>query len=229
MSNRVNRVEYQEKLKSLHEEIILMGAEVEKQIHYATTALLEQDSTLARKVIAGDDEIDNAERQIHHSCVLLIARQQPVASDLRDLTANMRLISDLERVADHAEDISRDVLIMNDEGWTLTIPHDIVCLAELCQRILHGALNSYVSRDLALAEQTIMMKARIGDLYNKIKNYLIHQMELDPKAAPGLANMLLIAKNLERASAHAQNIAEWVVYYVSGEYVKEVRILEEEI
>ena len=217
----MSRIEYQAELKSLHNDIITMGSRVEEQFQSSIQALLELDPERARAVIAGDDEIDRAEQEIHHACVLLIARQQPVASDLRDLTANMRLITDLERIADHAEDISQLLLELTELGNQVMIPHDFVTMTSHAQRILREALNAYVTRQLPDAELAIAAKADVSNLYQKLKAYLTRQMQLDAEAAPSLVNLLLIAADLERAAAHAQNVAEWVIYFVSGQYARD--------
>lgn len=221
------RLSYQQELKELHKSMIRMGSDVEEAIHNAITSLTENDIELASKVIDKDDEIDALEHQINQDCILLIARQQPVARDLREITSNMKLITDLERIADHAEDIAEHVIYMHEKSFQVTVPHDVVKLATHTQRMIHAALDAYVESDLAKAKQVVMMDIRINALYNKLKKYFVRQMKLDPNTAPEMVEMLLICKHLERVGDHAQNVAEWIVYYIEGEYASFSEIKKE--
>ncbi|MGI6090884.1 MAG: phosphate signaling complex protein PhoU [Saccharofermentanales bacterium] len=220
-----SRQEFQNEIRYLHEQIIRMGAAVEKALTLATDALFLEDSELAKQVIAGDDLIDEQEREIDRQCVRLIALQQPVARDLRDVTSNLKLITDLERVADHAVEISGYALNLQEMGNTITIPPDLIRLAELTRQILRAALDSYVSRDKTKAALTIQMEQPIDEIYQKVTSGLIEQMKNKSGAMNILAELLLVSKNFERAAAHAQNVAEWVIYYIDGRHA---HYLEEE-
>ena len=202
-----------------------MGAAVEKALTLATDALFLEDGELAKQVIAGDDLIDEQEREIDRQCVRLIALQQPVARDLRDVTSNLKLITDLERIADHAVEISGYALNLQEMGNTITIPPDLIRLAELTRQILRAALDSYVSRDKTKAALTIQMEQPIDEIYQKVSAGLIEQMKNKSGAMNILAELLLVSKNFERAAAHAQNVAEWVIYYIDGRHA---HYLEEE-
>lgn len=220
-----SRQEFQNEIRYLHEQIIRMGAAVEKALTLATDALFLEDGELAKQVIAGDDLIDEQEREIDRQCVRLIALQQPVARDLRDVTSNLKLITDLERVADHAVEISGYALNLQEMGNTITIPPDLIRLAELTRQILRAALDSYVSRDKTKAALTIQMEQPIDEIYQKVSAGLIEQMKNKNGAMNILAELLLVSKNFERAAAHAQNVAEWVIYYIDGRHA---HYLEEE-
>ncbi|NLK01470.1 MAG: phosphate signaling complex protein PhoU [Clostridiaceae bacterium] len=220
-----SRQEFQNEIRYLHEQIIRMGAAVEKALTLATDALFLEDGELAKQVIAGDDLIDEQEREIDRQCVRLIALQQPVARDLRDVTSNLKLITDLERVADHAVEISGYALNLQEMGNTITIPPDLIRLAELTRQILRAALDSYVSRDKTKAALTIQMEQPIDEIYQKVSAGLIEQMKNKSGAMNILAELLLVSKNFERAAAHAQNVAEWVIYYIDGRHA---HYLEEE-
>lgn len=220
-----SRQEFQNEIRYLHEQIIRMGAAVEKALTLATDALFLEDGELAKQVIAGDDLIDEQEREIDRQCVRLIALQQPVARDLRDVTSNLKLITDLERIADHAVEISGYALNLQEMGNTITIPPDLIRLAELTRQILRAALDSYVSRDKTKAALTIQMEQPIDEIYQKVSAGLIEQMKNKSGAMNILAELLLVSKNFERAAAHAQNVAEWVIYYIDGRHA---HYLEEE-
>lgn len=224
------RKEFQNEIRYLHEQIICMGANVEKALALATDALFTNDSDLARQVIEGDDVIDEQEREIDRQCVRLIALQQPVARDLRDVTSNLKLITDLERIADHTVSISKHSLDFHSRASTAIIPTDLMKLAERTRQILRAALDSYVTRIKSKAEQTIQMEQSINDIYQELMRNLVIQMKSNPDSLEALVELILICKNFERTAAHSQNVAEWVIYYIDGRhanYLEEERNPEE--
>ncbi|HHU07472.1 MAG TPA: phosphate signaling complex protein PhoU [Clostridiaceae bacterium] len=220
------RKEFQNEIRYLHEQIICMGANVEKALTRSTDALFTGDASLAEKVINDDDIIDEQEREIDRQCVRLIALQQPVARDLRDVTSNLKLITDLERIADHAVGIAKHSLDFHARGSTAIIPSDVMKLAEKTRQILRGALDSYVTRDKSKAEQTIQMEQSIYEIYRSLMQDLVIQMKNNPDSLIALVELILICKNFERAAAHSQNVAEWVIYYIDGRHAY---YMEEEI
>ncbi|HHV42869.1 MAG TPA: phosphate signaling complex protein PhoU [Clostridiaceae bacterium] len=226
-----SRQEFQNEIRYLHEQIIRMGAAAERALTLATDALFTADSELAKQVIKDDDLIDEQEREIDRQCVRLIALQQPVARDLRDVTSNLKLITDLERIADHAVEISKHALHLHKLGNAATIPPDLMRLAELTRQILRAALDSYVARDKTKAALTIQMEQPIYEIYTKLFYNIIDQMKDRPEALKVLAELLLVCKNFERAAAHSQNVAEWVIYYIDGRhaayYLEEESLFEE--
>ena len=214
----VARLEFQREISELHQAIIRMGAVVEKSIREAIEALIDLDVDKAKAVIAGDDEVDHMERVIDNHCVEIIARQQPVARDLRDVTSTLKLITDLERIADHASDICERILALCCHEKRIAVPHDIVTIANMASSMLHGALEAYVMRDEAKAESVIGMDEQIDQRYENLKTYLVHLMKVDTANVDQLVEMLLICKYVERVADHAQNVAEWVVYYIQGRH-----------
>ena len=213
------RIEFQREMEALHQEIIAMGQAVENAINQAMQALVSMDLDLARQVMAGDDLIDDMERSINSHCVSIIARQQPVAGDLRDVTSTLKLITDLERIADHASDISERILAMGELHRQIAVPHDIISITTAARNMLCDALASYVAHDEEMAAKTIQMDDDIDEQFLKLKEYLTHLMSVDPANVPKLVEMLLIAKYSERIADHAQNVAEWVLYYIRGRHV----------
>ncbi|MDD2533869.1 MAG: phosphate signaling complex protein PhoU [Eubacteriales bacterium] len=213
------RIEFEKELSTLHQEIIRMGAHVEQAINDAIQALADLDTERALKVIANDDIIDELEREIDRRCVEIIARQQPVARDLRDLTSTLKLITDLERIADHASDISERIVAINQLPNKAVVPHDIITIAEVSKQMLRGALDAYVTRNEALASDIVRMDDRVDELYEKLKKYLIHLMSVDTENVEQLVEMLMISKYFERISDHAQNVAEWVLFFIKGRHV----------
>ena len=215
----VPRVEFNKDMQQLHQEIIRMGALVEQAINDAVRALTDMDIETAQKVIDGDDQIDEMERAIDRHCIEIIARQQPVASDLRDVTSTLKLITDLERIADHASDISERVLALEQLENKVAVPYDIATIIQMAQNMLKGALDAYVARDEEKARSIILMDEKVDTLYNQLKDYLSHLMSVDSQNVKQLVEMLLICKYAERVADHAQNVAEWVLYYVQGRFV----------
>ena len=212
------RVEFARELALLHQEIIRMGATVERAIEEAIDALTSMDETKAALIIAQDDVIDEMERQIDRHCVAIISRQQPVAADLRDVTSTLKLITDLERIADHASDICERVLEICQNEHKIAVPHDIVVIANLALSMLRGALDAYVANDDTRAAGIISMDDKVDELYMRLKNHLIHLMQVDSRDTSQLVELLLIAKYVERIADHAQNVAEWVAYHIQGRY-----------
>lgn len=224
----VNRQEFQEDLSKIHRDMIRLGSMAEMAINKAMQALRENNAVLAHEVIQGDDAIDNLEREITQECVRLIARQQPRAGDLRDITANMKLVTDLERIADHAEDIAASTLAIIDSGLAIRIPDDFHMVNDLVTRMLHEALDAYVSRDLALAYHVIRMRNRIGFVGQGLSKLIVETMLEEQDSIPALVQLVLVANHLQRAADHAQNVAEWIVYHLRGILVSELpEILEE--
>lgn len=217
----VARIEFQKEISLLHQSIIRMGALVESAISEAILALTDLDEARAQVVIAQDDVIDEMEREIDRHCVEIIARQQPVASDLRDVTSTLKLITDLERIADHASDISERILALCAHEHPIAVPHDIVTIARMASAMLHGALDSYVTRNEEQASTIIKMDERIDELYDRLKKYLIHLMTVDTANIDQLVEMLLICKYVERIADHAQNVAEWVLYFIQGRHLRD--------
>jgi len=210
------RGEFEKELTELHEMIVRMGTMTQNAISDAVTALVEMDPDKARIVIENDDVIDDMERQIDKACVELIARQQPVARDLRDAISTLKLITDLERIADHASDISEKVLILHGFDTNIIIPADLIRMSDLSQLMIRSALESYVTKNEETAAAVVHMDDKVDALYDKVKSYLVQRMRQDPENIENLTELLLVCKYFERISDHAQNVAEWVLFYVRG-------------
>jgi len=210
------RGEFDKELVNLHDQIIRMGTLTQNAINEAVTALVEMDAEKAKQVIEQDDVIDSMEREIDQACVDLIARQQPVARDLRDAISTLKLITDLERIADHASDISEKVLILESFHTDIMIPADLIRMSDLSQLMIRSALESYVTKNEETAAQVVLMDDKVDALYDKVKDYLVKRMRQEPERIELLTEILLISKYFERISDHAQNVAEWVLFYIQG-------------
>ncbi len=207
---------FDKELDNIHAQIIRMGTLTQNAIEDAVTALVEMDIEKAKRVIAQDDVIDAMERDIDQACVELIARQQPVARDLRDTISTLKLITDLERIADHASDISEKVLILDSFHTSIMIPADLIRMSDMSQMMIRSALESYVTKNEETAALVVHMDDKVDALYDKVKAYLIKRMRQDPDSIELLTEILLVCKYFERISDHAQNVAEWVLFYIRG-------------
>lgn len=217
----VTRSLFEKELAQMHSEIVRMGVAVENSISQAVTALVEQDSVLAQKVIEEDDIIDDMELEIERMCIEIITKQQPVARDLRDVTSALKLITDLERIADHASDISERILVLSSKKRVM-IHYDLITMAEISKDMISGALDAYVTRNIELAQKIIRQDDRVDGLYKKLKEESIHLMQVDPANVEQYVELLLVSKYFERIADHAQNVAEWVVFYVNGQNRREI-------
>lgn len=211
------RESFSEELNSLHHDLIRMGGAVEKQIDLSITALVNQDGDLSQNVIDGDDLIDNMETDIEAKCVKLIAKQQPLAIDLRRIFTAAKLVTDLERIADYAVDIARITLRLKDQEYIKPII-DIPRMAEIVQTMIKDALDAYVSLDAQKAEETSKMDDQIDEIYSQVFSELTGIMTKDTSTIKQGTQFLFISKFLERAGDHVTNICEWIIYLVTGEH-----------
>lgn len=212
------RIAFDHELATLHADISRMGAQVETAIERAVAALVDQDAEAARAIMAQDDVIDQMEEDIDSKCLEIITRQQPVAKDLRDVASAMKLVTDLERIADHASDIS-DRIIALSERKRIMVPHDLITMGNQSRLMVQGALDAYISGSVKQAEHVIAMDDKVDDLYERIKDELIRLMAVDTTSVAQMVDLLLICKYFERIADHAQNVAEWVRFLREGTYL----------
>ncbi len=211
---------FDEELKGLHKEILKMGAFVQEAIHKSIESLKNRDKNQAQEVITTDDKIDELELVIDEHCIDLIARHQPMASDLRFITTGMKINAELERIADLAVDICQRVLELVDKPLLKPLI-DTPKLAVICQEMVRDAIDAFVSRDVALAKKVAVSDAEADKLRNFIADELVNDyLAKDPSTASRAVPLLLIARHLERICDHATNIAEDVIYMVEAKVVK---------
>ena len=217
------RTQYDEQLAEMNRMLLMMGAYIENAIEMAIKALIEQDKELAVKIIQNDNEIDNLEKDIEHICLLLILRQQPIAGDLRQVSAVLKMITDMERIGDHAQDISEITLLLADSVYIKKLEH-ITQMAEATKKMVTDSLNAFVKKDLSLARKVIASDDEVDDLLCHIKDDLIGLIHEDMENGMQAMDLLMIAKYFERIGDHAVNIAEWVIFSITGQH-KNKRIL----
>lgn len=203
-------------LRQLEEGVVALAVRVKDAIAKAVRALADRDGALAREVMAGDRAIDEQEMELEHRCLTLLALQQPVASDLRAIGAGLRILIDLERIADHAADIARVAARL--EGQELVKPLiDIPRMASLAQDMVARAVDAYVARDEAAARSVAASDDEVDHLFSQVFRELLAIMVQDSRTVDQATHLLLVASHLERVADHATNVAEAVIYAVTGQ------------
>ena len=212
----MSRDKFHEQLKMLFEKLLKMSTIVEETIHDSVKALAELSPELAEQVIIKDDVIDDLELELEDECLRLLATQQPLAKDLRLVGATLKVITDLERIGDHAVDISKITIEL--KGQKLIKPLiDIPRMAQLTMKMVHDALTALIEEDTELAASVGKQDDLIDDIDSQIFNELLIMMMSDPHIIKQATRLLLVSRSLERIGDHAVNIAEWVVYIKTGQ------------
>ena len=208
------RTRFEEQLTRLNAELIDMGTLIEHAIVESTQALGARDVVRARTVMALDRDIDQKEREIESQCLKLLLQQQPVARDLRLISAALKMITDMERIGDQAADVA-EIVTMLTGGHEGELPQIQEMGAETV-KMVRGAIDAFVRRDLTLAEWVIDMDDKVDGLFVAAKDALIELLRRDAGAGVLALDLLMISKYLERIGDHAVNIAEWVVFAITG-------------
>jgi len=209
------RKQLDEQLDLLNKELLEMGALIEHAIESASQALIDQDIELAKKAIAFDKQVDRKERDIEALCLRLLLHQQPVASDLRQISAALKMITDMERIGDQAADISEIVIYLAGAPYIKKLEH-LPQMAQTAIRMVTGSIDAYVKKDLALSKKIIQMDDIIDDLFIVVKNELIERIHQNPDNGEQAVDLLMVAKYFERIGDQAENIAEWVEFSITG-------------
>jgi phosphate transport system protein len=211
------RNKFETQLEELNRELIHMGALVEESIDSAIKALCNQDKEEARKAIAFDRKIDYKEKEIEDLCLKLILQQQPVARDLRQISAALKMITDMERIGDQAADISDIAIFLAEEKYIKSL-ETIPEMAGATIRMVTGSIDAFVKSDLELARSVIDSDDIVDNLFVKVKDDLISLVHQNPDNGRQAMDLLMVAKYFERIGDHAVNIAEWVVFSITGEH-----------
>ena len=210
------RSRFDEQLALLNRELIEMGALCEEVIALSAQALTEGNAELAARVAPLDQEIDRKEREIESLCLKLLLQQQPVAKDLRQISAALKMITDMERIGDQAEDIAEIITFLGGRG-----AENSNLLREMARstiKMVTESVDAYVKHDTALADQVIAEDDTVDDYFARVKKDLIKRIAQDPDDGEFALDLLMIAKYFERIGDHATNIAEWVIFSVTGEH-----------
>lgn len=210
------RNQFDEQLELLNVELIRMGALCEEAIGHATRALLEASAASAEKTMAVDAEIDQKEREIEQLCIKLLLKQQPVARDLRVISAALKMISDMERIGDQAADIS-EITKYIEKNENQSKVH-IADMAKATGKMVTDSIDSFVKKDLPLAYSVMRYDDVVDDLFSAVRQELIGLIAEDSRNGELCIDLLMIAKYFERIGDHAVNIAEWVEFSLTGKH-----------
>jgi len=213
------RSKFDEQLATLNDMMVKMGALIEKTISLATQALKEQDVELAKKAIAFEGDVDQLEKDIETLCMKLLLQQQPVAGDLRLISAALKMITDMERISDQAADISELVIMMAKSPY-LQKPERIPQMAAATVKMVTNSIDAFVKKDLQLAQEVIEYDDVVDNLFDEVKFKLFELIRSDNANSEQCIDFLMIAKYFERIGDHACNIAEWVIFSITGQQVK---------
>lgn len=211
------RSKFDQDLEKLNSELTEMGNLIESSIEAAVTALKAQDVELAKRVIAGDKEVNDMERAIEDLCLKLILRQQPVARDLRLISSALKMITDMERIGDQSADISEITIRLADQKYLKELVH-IPQMADATIKMVRDSIDAFVKRDIVLAKSVIYYDDIVDDLFNVIKDELISYIKDGIGSSEQAIDLMMIAKYFERIGDHAQNIAEWVYFAIAGDH-----------
>lgn len=210
------RVLYNEQLEKLHNELVNMGRMCEDAIRSAMSSLFDGDPEMVKKTQTLEKEIDVQERTIESMCMKLILKQQPVATDLRNVSSALKMISDMERIGDQAQDIADMARFLGGS--------DIICevhireMAEAAAKMVNNSVEAFVNSDAAMAKNVILYDNIVDDLFVKIKSEIIEAVVKNSDKGEELFDIMMVTKYLERIGDHACNIAEWVIYSITGSH-----------
>lgn len=205
------RTKFDEQLHMLNQEMMHMGSMIEEKIQKAIEALIGQNCSLAKKIMDGDCEVDREQKKIENICFNLLMQQQPVARDLRVISAAMKMVTDMERIGDHAADISEMTVMMSDTPYVADL-EDIKKMASETVLMLIRSIEAYVEKDMLKAQSVIDHDDIVDDLFNKNKQDLIELIRKNPAVSEQAADMLMVAKYFERIGDHATNLAENIIF-----------------
>ena len=209
------RSKFDEQLNQLNVEMMHMGSMIEESIQKAIEALVNQDVELAKTIMSKDEEVDREQKKIESICFNLLMQQQPVARDLRTISAAMKMVTDMERIGDQAADISEITVMMGDKPYPFSL--DLIKhMASETMIMLIRSIEAYVEKDIKKAGSVIAHDDVIDDLFDEVKAKLIALIHENPENGEQATDFLMIAKYFERIGDHATNISEWVIFAFKG-------------
>jgi len=213
------RQAFEEEMHSVNQEILRMGVMVEEALQRAVSSLVDRDAELARAVVAEDAHINALEQEIEERCVVLIAREQPVATDLRKLVTGLKIVTQLERMGDHALHVAKGALRILPEPYMKPLL-DIPRMAQIGIGMIRDVLSAFLTNDAPLARGVALRDREIDALHNQVMREVFTYMMENNKYISQAISLLFISRFLERVGDHVTNICEWVVYSATGERVE---------
>jgi phosphate transport system protein len=213
------RNRFDTELENLNLELIKMGGLIENSIETSARALINQDMSLIKIVNEYEIEIDEMEKTIENHCLKLLLQQQPVASDLRIISTALKMITDMERIGDHAEDIAEIVKWFENKKFIKDLVH-IPQMADETIRMVRKSIDAFVNKDKELAVEVCEQDDIVDQLFVTVKTELTELIQKDARNGEQAIDLIMIAKYFERIGDHAQNIAEWVIFSITGEHIE---------
>lgn len=214
------RIRFEQQLELLNNQLIEMGALIESAIACAVKALIEKDREHAEQAIRYDLDVDQKEKDIESLCLKLLLQQQPVARDLRLISSALKMITDMERISDQAADIAEITLYLADTSYVQKI-EKIPLMATATIKMVNDSIDAFVRRDLVLANSVIAYDDVVDDLFKIVRQNLLNLIHEDVSCGEEAMDLFMIAKYFERIGDHATNIAEWVVFSITGVHKNE--------
>jgi len=211
------RARYERELRGIFDNLVLMCRHIETVIEKCVRSLAERDHELAKEVFEEDKQIDRLEREIEHSCLSILVMEHPVASDFREVSAALKMITDLERIGDQARDIAEIATQLGDGEYIKQLVH-IPQMAVIVIAMVKDGVQAYINRDLALARSLDRTDDKVDELFNVVMSDLTALIKKNPDDAEQAVMFMMITKYLERIGDHAVNIGEWVEYAITGNH-----------
>jgi phosphate transport system protein len=210
---------FQREMNRLNQDLVSVGKQVEEQLTMAFNAFVQMDVTTARKVIKGDAEVDNVEVEMEEECLKLLALYQPVANDLRLIVAVLKINNDLERIGDHAKNMAEIVLQMAENG-PVKVPENMIAIFEKTKLMLRKVLLAFVELDIKIAEAVLAMDDEVDSLCKSQLPLQIEMIRHEPEYTGQHLMLLSVCRQLERIGDHASNIAEDIIYLLTGDIIR---------
>lgn len=212
----MTRTKYVEELNRLLNNVRIMGVNLEDTLDQVIVNLQDRNPDVAQKIIADDDIFDNKELEIERTCFDLVLTQTPVATDWREIASCLKLVGDLERIADHCSDISQYTLRLLEREF-VPMPESFKEMLEVMRSMVYDSITAISENDVELAQRVIATDDKVDKLFHELRQELTELMQRKPQHVPQYVDYLMIAKYVERIADHSTNIAEWVLYVVKNE------------
>ena len=215
-NNKMTRNKFNEELKQLLNSVRVMGVNLEDTLDKVIANLEQKDAALAQQIISDDDNFDNSEVNIEKQCLELVLTQTPVATDWREIASCLKLVGDMERIADHCSDISQYTLRLVEKE-PVPMPEDFMAMLKVMRQMVYDSITAISENDVELAQKVMATDDEVDTYFRQMRQDLTALMQQYPQLVPQYVDYLMIAKYVERIADHATNIAQWVLFVVNNE------------
>lgn len=212
----MTRNKFNEELKQLLNSVRVMGVNLEDTLDKVIANLEQKDAALAQQIISDDDNFDNSEVNIEKQCLELVLTQTPVATDWREIASCLKLVGDMERIADHCSDISQYILKLIEKE-PVPLPDNFMAMLQVMRQMVYDSISAISENDLELANKVIATDDEVDNYFAEMRQHLTTVMQQKPQYVPQYVDYLMIAKYVERIADHSTNIAQWVMFVVKNE------------